>query len=81
MSVSNLHTSGTSASNTDRQTDRQTRLSHYLAALSGAKWKEIRVCMSVLTYISFRFILFCSSNQQSQAVAVHNDLDSKATKH
>ena len=78
MSTSNLPTSGTSASNTDRQTDIQT---HYLAALSGAKWKEIRVCMSVLTYISFRFILFCSSNQQSQAVAVHNDLDSKATKH
>jgi len=27
------------------------------------------------------FILFCSSNQQSQPVAIHNELDRKATKH
>jgi len=27
------------------------------------------------------FILFCSSNQQSQAAAIHNELDRKATKH
>ena len=29
----------------------------------------------------YSFILFCSSNQQSQAVAIHNELDRKATKH
>ena len=27
------------------------------------------------------FILFCFSNQQSHAVAIHNELDRKATKH
>jgi len=30
---------------------------------------------------SFISFIFCSSNQQSQAVAIHNELDRKATKH
>jgi len=36
---------------------------------------------SIVASFSFRFVLFCSSNQQSQAVAIHNELDRKATKH
>jgi len=36
---------------------------------------------SIVVSFSFRFVLFCSGDQQSQAVAIHNELDRKATKH
>jgi len=36
---------------------------------------------SIVVSFSFRFVLFCSGDQQSQAVAIRNELDRKATKH
>ena len=35
------------------------------------------MALNATTDFIFIFILFCSSNEQSQAVAIHNELDSK----
>ena len=44
---------------------------------------QLSTYVGIASRVFFHFIrlIFCSSNQQSQAVAIHTELDRKATKH